>query len=211
MVFKLVLINFFLVTFIFAKEKNILLIHSFSKGTSWADGISTAIDLVFSKYPNFNISTEYIGIDKYNSKKYLDLKRDSFIEKFSKSNYDIVIVADHFAIDFVMNYRNEMFKDTPMIFCGLENDIEKYKKKYNNKNINLVLENTKITKTISLMEIFFPNLDVLYIINKNTIVNLEENKAILNYQYKFKIIKETEINFNKILEEIKNYQKNRLF
>ncbi|UZP67141.1 ATP-binding protein [Desulfovibrio mangrovi] len=44
-------------------------------------------------------------------------------DKYGKASFDAVIVADDNALTFVHTYRDELFPDTPVIFCGV-NDYE---------------------------------------------------------------------------------------
>ena len=68
---KYILIVIFTLTSLLATQNNeILLLHSYNKGLKWSDGISEGLLDVVSKYPKYELTTEYMDSKKINSKEY---------------------------------------------------------------------------------------------------------------------------------------------
>ncbi|ATB69750.1 sensor kinase of two-component regulatory system [Sulfurospirillum diekertiae] len=129
---KIMIILFFYSSFLYSDE--ILLIHSYNKGLKWSDGISRGIEDIMLKHPQYELTTEYMDSKKIESENYFDELLDLYRKKFRNRQYNAIIVADNYAYDFVLKYHHELFPNTPVIFCGVENfnpkELDTYLKKY---------------------------------------------------------------------------------
>lgn len=201
---------------LFAKSKHILILQSYNKGLVWTDNISEGIEktLLLEK-DDYELTTEYMDTKKINNKKYMESMYKLFIMKMEKQKFDAVIVADNEAVEFTLEYKDKLFKNIPLIFCGIDKrdpglDINIIL----NENIPLVLESKEIRVNIDFIAKIIPNLKQLYIINDYTgasvLVNhtyrkeakkLEEEKGI-------KTVLNFEGNLEKIIEDINNLPKN---
>lgn len=213
MIFRFICVVSFLMISAFASEKNVLLIHSFSKGTNWTDGISKGIESILDKSSNINLSTEYIDIEMHSDEYYNDLLLSFYKERFSKINYDVVILADNFAVAFITKNKKILFKnDIPIVLCGLENNVLKYTKMYKNKKINIVFENLNYKQNFDLIENIFPKLETIYFIHDdfytNYDINHEKEKAINEFSKKYKIVREKDIDLNFMSMKINKLPKN---
>ena len=164
--------------------KNVLYISSYSPNyetfSDQIEGIENGIDR------NINIQMEYMDtrrfFDEENVNKFYEL-----IKYKVKNNkkYDAIILADDQALEFGLNYRNELFKDTPIIFLGvsspdrierakkeedvygitedhsIEDNIELIDKLHKGKNINIITD----ASSKHLYEQY--NLEEIYENNKN--------------------------------------------
>ncbi len=70
-----------------------------------------------------DLQIEYMDFKKYNydiiSKNLYALYK----EKFKNETFDIIILSDNDALNFVNQYRNDLFKNIPVVFCGV-NDLK---------------------------------------------------------------------------------------
>jgi len=111
----------FLSTLYAQTPKEILLLHSYNKGLKWTDGISDGVNSVFKNYPQYEITTEYMDSKKIDTPEYFSALFTLYKKKFSKREYEVIIVADNYAFEFALKHHKELFHKVPIIFCGVEN------------------------------------------------------------------------------------------
>lgn len=204
-----------LVTSVYAKSKHILVLQSYNKGLVWTDNISKGIeDTLLLQNSHYELTTEYMDTKKINSTEYMDSLYRLFIMKMEKQSFDAIIAADNEASEFVLKYKDELFKNIPLIFCGIDKrdpglDINEVLK----KGISLILESKEIKINMDFITKVLPNLKELYIINDYTGASVLVNHT---YKKEAKRLEErgikTVINFDgnleKIAEDIKNLPSN---
>ena len=129
-VLKVVFLSLFLGSFAlsssaFARDTTFFILHSYSQEYPWTKNENDGFVSSFvKKYPDstLSISTEY-----------LDSKRVAFTEdyqlffvRYLKEKYasytpDIVFCTDDNALTFLMRYKAELFPESPVVFCGVNN------------------------------------------------------------------------------------------
>ncbi len=208
-------IFFFLLifNFLFANsQKEILLLHSYNSGLKWSDEITKGLQSVISRYPDYELSIEYMDTKRNHTKEYFDILSLLYSKKYSDKKFDLIITADNYAFNFALSNNKKIFHNTPIIFCGLEN-FDKIKIPNNMKNsVTGVIEYKEIKKNIQLIKDSIKNLNTLYIISDNTLSSKAIRKQILDaiaeYKNKFNIIFDTKIDIKTVNEKIKKLPKN---
>lgn len=183
---KLLIIFLLFHSIIFAKD--ILLLHSYHKGYEWSDDISKAIEDSF-KNSDVQITTEYMDTKRVYNESYLQILLKLYKEQYKNRKFDLIIVSDNNALEFLNAHHNEIFQDTPIVFCGINNFDEKWFDKSNIKNRTTgVLEAVDIEKNIELILKLHPNISKLFVINDTTTTGLSMKKeffeAIKKYHKK---------------------------
>lgn len=174
---KLVAIFFFLATTLFAQSKQILLLQSYNKGLKWSDDISLGLEDQLKKYKNYELTTEYMDGKKNYSKLYQETVYRLFLQKLQFNSYDVIIVADNYAINFCKKYHKQLFKNSKIIFIGLDKDFPGVNiKKILGMGIPIVLENKQVHTNIVFLTSFLKHLKSLYIINDTSLSSLLINK-----------------------------------
>ncbi|WP_419770905.1 MAG: ABC transporter substrate binding protein [Candidatus Marinarcus sp.] len=178
-------------TALFSKE--VLLLHSYHKGYKWSDDISKAIEERFEPYRNINLTTIYMDTKKIATPAYLNKLASLYKEQFEKRKFDLIIVSDNNAFDFAIQYHDYLFKNLPVLFCGVNNFEKAFLEKNNMKNyMSGVVEQVDIEKNFQLILKLHPNIKKLIIINDvsqtGQAVRRELNKIIPLYKDKFKEI-----------------------
>lgn len=177
--FKKLFLIFFIVSSLSASSKYILLLHSYNKGLVWSEDISKGIDDSLKVLPDYELSTEYLDNKRNKNKEYHKLIRQAYIEKFKKQKFDIVIAADNAAVQFVLKHKNELFKNTPLVFTGIEEmnpgiDVNEVLK----DKISLIMEHKPLKSAIESILQVMPDLKYLYVINDKTYTSEMINKII---------------------------------
>lgn len=194
-----------------AEVEEILLLHSYNKGLKWTDGISAGVEEVFKNHPNYELTTEYMDSKKIESKAYFDVLLEMYKKKFSQRKYKAIIVTDNYAYEFALKYHDEIFQNTPMVFCGVENfnihDIPLHL----HSNITGVIEYKDIRKNLELIHTLLPSTKMVYIISDDAYSSLMIQEQIINesneFKDKFRIVFDNQIDFSKIDEKINKLPK----
>lgn len=147
----------------YAEEHDILVIHSYHQGLEWTDSISSGILSVFKDHPEYNIYFEYMDTKRNTSDDYYHSFVNLYRSRTSKIQYDAIIVSDNAAYNFMLDYKDEFFPETPVFFCGVNflDQTELFK----HKNIYGFEEVSDHAGTIELIRRLFPERKKVLIIN----------------------------------------------
>ena len=144
--------------FLFANQtKEVLLIHSYHKGYIWSDDISKTIEKNFAEHKNIELTTVYMDTKKIDDSSYLENLYNLYKQQFFNRKFDLIIISDNNAFDFISKYYDHLFKDTPVLFCGINNYNKNMLDKLNFKNISGVAEDVDIEKNFELISKLHPN------------------------------------------------------
>ncbi len=106
------------------EKKTVLYLNSYHNGYHWSDGLLEGIRTVLNQsHYKVDLQIEYMDAKKYN---YDIISNNLFLlykEKFKNEVFDIVILSDNDALNFVNRHRGDLFKNIPVVFCGV-NDLK---------------------------------------------------------------------------------------
>ncbi|MCB9016887.1 MAG: PAS domain S-box protein [Lentimicrobiaceae bacterium] len=156
-------------------QKRVLLISSYNSGFptyfQQINGIKSILDTA-----NTVIDAEFMDSKRFIDNKthilfYETLKNKlSFIKK-----YDAVLTADDDAFNFALRYQDELFKNTPIVFFGVNNTLKALEQDQN-PNVTGVIEAVSMQETIGLMINLFPETKSVYCITDSTSSGLSDLK-----------------------------------
>jgi ABC-type uncharacterized transport system substrate-binding protein len=151
------------------KQKNILIIHSYSQEYTWTKNQHEG----FVQYlrQNFNepleISTEYLDTKRVTFTLEYQKKFIEYINmKYRESSPDLIYVTDDNAINFVLQNRDTLFFNSPIVFSGINNlDLEK---RLDANNFTGVYEIKDVLENINLLKMFSPQTQEIYFLGDAT-------------------------------------------
>ncbi|NOU59965.1 sensor histidine kinase [Marinifilum caeruleilacunae] len=148
------------------ESKKILILHSYHKGFSWTDGIMNGINSVFNN-ENVELFVNYMDTKRCADEDYFALLKQVYQLKYSQVEFDAILSSDDHALNFLLRYKQDLFPDIPLVFCGI-NDfhperIEKH------KNITGTFETYDVLGTINLIRSLHPELTSIAVINDGSI------------------------------------------
>lgn len=187
LIFILLLINF-----LYAQNKEVLLLHSYHKGYKWTDDISLAIEKNFKKNGDIELTTLYMDTKRVVGPIYFEKLAVLFKEQLSKRHFDLLIVSDDNALEFTIKYYDYLFKDIPVLFTGI-NDFDKtlLNENFMKYNMSGVVEQVDLEKNFKLILELQPKLKKLLIINDRSktgyAIEKELKPLIEKYSKKVKI------------------------
>ena len=197
---------------LFASEnKEVLLIHSYHKGYIWTDDISKAVENNFSAYKNIELTTVYMDTKRIDDSSYLENLSKIYKQQFANRKFDLVIISDNNAFDFIAKYYNDLFENTPVLFCGINNYNKDILEKVPFKDISGVAEEVDIEKNFELIAKIHPNLKNLLIINDTSTTGLAIKKdlapIIEKYKKKFDIEYTDNLEINDLKKKVSSLER----
>ena len=206
------LFSILFLTFLQANQnKEVLLIHSYHKGYVWTDDISKTIEKNFAQNKDIELTTVYMDTKRIDDDSYLENLANLYKQQFSNRKFDLILISDNNAFDFLAKYYDYLFKDIPVLFCGINNYSKEILEKLSFKNISGVAEEVDIEKNFELISKLHPNLNNLLIINDNSTTGLAIKKDLLpiieKYKKKFKIEYTDNLEINDLKTKVSNLDK----
>lgn len=133
------------------KNKNVLIINSYHQEFEWSAGVYKGIIAKLQTIDNVEFYTEHMDTIRQGSNRdYLESYKNKLYTKYTKKGVmpDVIISIDDNAFEFLLKERNYLFKNTPIVFCGVNNFHSEQIK--NQKNITGVNEETSFSETLAL-------------------------------------------------------------
>ena len=193
----------------YKQPKRILILHSYHTGFKWTDDITQGIKALFPEQSNVSITIEYMGTKRRSDAAYLSILKQNYKYLYSKEKFDLIISSDNHAFDFLIKNRDELFKDVPIVFCGVNFFKKEQLKK--SKNITGVSEEGDFVSTLNLAFKLHPQTKNVFIISDKTktgeILLDKINENIKQYPSNIKFIFPEESNMKSIVHGIQKLPK----
>lgn len=198
--------------YLFASSKEVLLIHSYHKGYIWTDDISKTIEKNFKPLKDVELTTIYMDTKRIDTPEYITNLAKLYKQQFEDRKFDLIIISDNNAFDFMIKYYEYLFKDVPVVFCGINNFDKVLLHENDMKDIMTgVAEEVDVEKNIELISKLHPNLKNLLIINDKSAtgnaVKRDLNPIIEKYQKKFNIEYTDNLEISNLKKKVSNLDK----
>lgn len=165
--------------------KKLLILHSYHQGFLWTDKVMTGISSLFT---NENIPVElyveYMDTKRQVPDQTFPLLKQLYAEKFRQIEFDVIILSDNNALDFILANRDELFPRVPIVFCGINNlDMAMLGE---HKAITGVAEDISVGSTIQLMLRLHPQTKKIVVINDRTVTGIQNKMKLQQTVAEFK-------------------------
>ena len=145
----------------------IMIFNSYHKGFLWTDEIVESVrETISNKIETADFYIEYMDTKRVYSQELLQNINENLKIKYSNNPMDIIIASDDNALLFLIEYRDELFQDTPVVFCGI-NDIETAQSLDRNFFTGIT-ETQDIENNIILIKRILPETDTVYVVTDDT-------------------------------------------
>jgi len=152
-------------------KKNILIVHSYSPEFGWTDNIDRGIKSILgSNSENINVHTEYLDTKRISDKEHINNLYRLFKHKFKDAKFDLIISSDDDALKFLLEYQDDLFPNTPVVFCGIS-DLDNYSFE-GEENFTGIEEELDMKSTIEVALKLHPNIDKVVAITDGTTTGL---------------------------------------
>ncbi len=106
------------------EKKTVLYLNSYHNGYHWSDGLLEGIRTVLNQsHYKVDLQIEYMDAKKYNYDLISKNLYSLYKEKFKDEAFDVIVLSDNDALNFVNHHRHDLFKNIPVVFCGV-NDLK---------------------------------------------------------------------------------------
>ncbi|MBN1436244.1 MAG: PAS domain S-box protein [Sedimentisphaerales bacterium] len=177
--------------------QNVLIIHSYHVGYKWTDDINRGI-VDSLRQAGVQYSVEYMDLMRHADATNYQLLRQLFAQRYADQNIDVIIVSDNDSFNFLKQYRDELFPDVPVVFCGVNDfsdaDLEGC------RLFTGVNEQADVRANIELILRLHPDTEHIYILNDTTttgqILHHDIVQAIAQYpQIDFHILDDVSMSY----------------
>jgi two-component system sensor histidine kinase/response regulator len=157
--------------------RHLLLLHSYHKGMKWVDDITTGFtQTVQDRFPGVEFHVEYMDTKRVVGAEHLENLYRDYRYKAARQKYDLVATADDAALRFALRHQRELFPDTPLVFCGVNNFSPELIA--GNQHVTGILEKLSVRETVETALALQPGMKRMYIINDRTDSGKGLRKAI---------------------------------
>ncbi|MDW2205202.1 GGDEF domain-containing protein, partial [Vibrio sp. 1636] len=102
-----------------AQEPKVLVVHSYHQGFFWTDSIQRGIDQQLDDR-ELDMRVLYLDSKRNQSEQFFTQLESLYRTKLSDERFDAILVTDNNALE-LMQHLAPLIKDTPVIFCGINN------------------------------------------------------------------------------------------
>ncbi len=151
---------------------HILYLNSYHQGFYWSDEILRGLKEQIERAPfPILLQVEFLDTKRY-PKQAIDAWWKSFREaKYPKKKYDLVIVSDDNAYQFLLKHQKEWFPGIPILFCGV-NDFNPAQLE-GRPEITGIVQSPDLKANLALGPRFHPSMKKVAIITDNTTTGID--------------------------------------
>ena len=101
------------------ESKQILVINSYHGDMPWIKNLEGGIKATLDSYPEVTLNFDYMDTKRNIGKDYLDELYKLYTYKYAHKKFDAIIATDDVAYQFILQYQQQLFPETPIVFCGI--------------------------------------------------------------------------------------------
>ena len=98
----------------------ILVLNSYNNGYDWSDAEMQGLRSTLSQgFARVDLLVEHLDTKRFHDKKHFPQLATLFASKYRDQRFDVVIAMDNAALEFALRYRDTLYPDIPLVFCGI--------------------------------------------------------------------------------------------
>jgi PAS domain S-box-containing protein len=101
------------------ENPSVLLINSYHQGFEWTDSVTSGVVDFFKQTGHARLSIEYMDSKSYEPSTISKAFYDLCAIKYTTAPPDVVLCSDNNALAFLLEYRDSLFPNIPIVFCGI--------------------------------------------------------------------------------------------
>jgi PAS domain S-box-containing protein len=100
--------------------QRVLLLNSYHPGFKWTDDVTSGVRTVLAREsPGVQLHIEYMDTKRVYDPLYYDHLATLYAHKFQNLSFDVIITSDNNAYHFLLTFRDILFPEVPVVFCGV--------------------------------------------------------------------------------------------
>jgi len=143
----------------------------------WVSTITAAVEEELQPLESLlDLRVEHMDTKRFNTPEYLDTFKELLAHKYDGFAFDLVLVSDNNAFEFIRRHRDEMFPGTPVVFCGVNG--------FDPSSLNGLTGFTGVAEvyaaraTVELMLELHPNAREIFILNDYLTTGRQVHRAL---------------------------------
>jgi PAS domain S-box-containing protein len=136
------------------------------------------IENVFNNENEIVVYVEYLDAKRFTSSEFHEKFFSLINNKYENIDFDIIIVADNAALDFLIKYRDRKIFSAPVVYCGIGDTYNYIDIQRNDGRIFGVEEKENFAASCKMYYQINPYLTDIYVITDTTQANIVFNKEI---------------------------------
>ncbi len=158
--------------------QEVLLLNSYHQGLQWTDNVVDGVQAFFSeKHHPVALQIEYLDTKRIDDPAYFDIVFNLFQHKFRQRAFDVIIASDDHAFSFLRARGQDLFGNTPVVFCGVNYFTPAMLGPH--RNFTGVIEAFDVRRTLALMARLQGGLERIVVVNDQTKTG-QANRKILD-------------------------------
>jgi len=158
-------------------SQRVLLLNSYNQDLVWTGNVTEGVKETLGKHDEpIKLYMEFMDTKNFFTPDYLDLLAEKYLYKYSDIQFDVIITSDDNATNFALKYRKQIFKNAPIVFCGV-NDLN-IADRNDFRNITGLLEFTDVAGTIRAALKLQPGLKRIFFIIDDTTTAMHSRELI---------------------------------
>jgi signal transduction histidine kinase len=160
-----------------APTYRVLYINSYHIGFSWTDEVTKGVMSHFEGRDSFFVALEFMDAKRNDPAEVEKWFLPYLLNKYGNMSFDVVIVSDNSALDFVLKYQKfDVFRHVPIIFAGISN-VNDYP--LEQLDIYGVVESNMFVTSFDVMRSVYPDFrDIYLFIDKTNTGEIYKKEAI---------------------------------
>jgi PAS domain S-box-containing protein len=165
---------------VFAEPPKVFILHSYHQASKWTGNIMQGMMSVFDESGlEIDIHVEYMDTERL-PKAFTGGRLSAVLsEKYDSIAFDVILVVDQNALQFVLSNRDSLFPGVPVVFCGINNFREDVIE--GQGNITGVNQSIDIGGTVSLARRIKPDIRKFLVVNDRTATGLANRERFKDY------------------------------
>ncbi len=152
-------------------RKNILFLNSYHDGYAWSDEILRGVRAYFAASQfAVDLQIEYMDTKRFATPERAEALFRFYREKYRDAHFDLIMVSDDFAYNFILDHQNRLFPGLPVVFCGV-NDFRPGRL-LGRTNITGLVENVHFEDTLRLAARLHPGYRHMVVIGDRSVTGL---------------------------------------
>jgi diguanylate cyclase (GGDEF)-like protein len=184
--------------------RNVLFISSYNENFETVPYQIDGIKSVLLKN-NFHLDVEYMDSKRFSDEKSREVFYDLLKYKISNlAPYDAIIVGDDNALQFAMDFQDDLFKEMPVVFLGI-NNFQRAELADENKYMTGIIEETSLKENIEIAYKFNPKATRVVAIVDNTLTGIGDMEQFYSNEDEFNELSFEHINSSEYsFDELEN-------
>jgi len=192
-------------------KRHVLILHSYHDNMSWVKNLNRALLKVLNSN-EILFYFEYMDTKRFHSNEYFQRLKKLYSFKYNKIDFDLVIVADNNAYDFVRKNNMPIFAQVPIVFCGV--NFYNPKDTAHMKNITGVVERFDLMGTIKIARKNHPSAKKIFIVNDHlktgSVWTQSMKRIIKENSFDMAVEFAEDLPFEKLLKKIESLDNNTI-